>query len=86
MSTRAEEHRAAPRCRARIPIEYCAGDHVYRGAITELSSTGASIAGASPAAPLGARIELRLPAHRRRVCSFVRPIPGGFVVRFDAPI
>jgi hypothetical protein len=86
MSPRADEHRAAPRCRARIPIEYCAGDHVYRGAITELSSIGACITGAWPAAPLGARIELRMPSHRRRVCSFVRSIPGGFVVRFDAPV
>jgi len=86
MPNRAGDSRTAPRCRARIPIEYCAGDRIYRGAITELSSTGACITGAWPAAELGARIELRLPAHRRRVCSFVRPIPGGFVVRFAAPI
>lgn len=87
-STNAEDSapRAAPRCRARIPVEVHYAGRVEHAAIADVSATGARIVGLALALEPGTLLEIRYAAVRGVApkpfrAEFVRATDDGFAIR-----
>jgi len=73
---------AAPRCRSRIPIEIEVAGRRERGAIVDLSSTGARIVGIAVNLPPGTPLRIRYASGVAPVSAeVVRATGDGFAVR-----
>ncbi len=76
------EDLAAPRCRSRIPIEIEVAGRRERGAIVDMSSTGARIVGIAMKLPPGTPLQLRYASGIAPVAAeIVRATGDGFAVR-----
>jgi hypothetical protein len=75
---------AAPRCRSRIPVEIEAGGRRERGAIADMSASGARIVGVQLDLPPGTPISLRYGSATAPILlstEMVRPTADGFAVK-----
>lgn len=73
---------SAPRCRSRIPVEIDIAGRRERGAIVDMSSSGARIVGVQMDLPPGTPLQLRYSASMTPVSAeFVRATDDGFAVK-----
>jgi len=75
---------AAPRCRSRIPVEIDLGGRRERGAIADMSASGARIVGVRTDLPPGTPLEIRYASVSAPVllsAEIVRLTEDGFAVR-----
>ena len=75
---------AAPRCRSRIPVEIEAGGRRERGAIADMSASGARIVGVRLDLPPGTPIAIRYGSATAPIllaAEMVRATADGFAVK-----
>lgn len=73
---------AAPRCRSRIPVEVDIGGRRERGAIVDMSSSGARIVGIQMDLAPGTPLQIRYSSGTVAVAAeFVRGTDDGFAVK-----
>lgn len=75
---------AAPRCRSRIPVEIEAGGRRERGAIADMSASGARIVGVQLDLPPGTPIAIRYGSATAPIlltAEMVRATADGFAVK-----
>ena len=73
---------AAPRCRSRIPVDIQVGGRCERGAIVDMSSSGARIVGVALELAPGTPLEIRYPSGTTLMSAeVVRATDDGFAVR-----
>ena len=75
---------AAPRCRSRIPVEVEAGGRRERGAIADMSASGARIVGVQLDLPPGTPVAIRYGSATAPIllaAEMVRSTPDGFAVK-----
>jgi PilZ domain-containing protein len=75
---------AAPRCRSRIPVEIEAGGRRERGAIADMSASGARIVGVQLDLPPGTPISIRYGSATAPILlstEMVRATADGFAVK-----